>query len=83
MDNYPIGAANDPKAPYNKPLPIKVKAEVGVELGLFVDVEVPENSEKEEVEEAVEKEIFSRFKSDDVEISNIRLYQYDIFSESK
>lgn len=38
LDNYPMGAANDPRAPYNEPLPTKVK--VGVELGLFVDVEV-------------------------------------------
>ena len=40
LDNYPMGAANDPRAPYNEPLPTKVKVEVGVELGLFVDVEV-------------------------------------------
>lgn len=80
MDNYPPGAANDPKAPYNKPLPIRVRAEVGVELGLFTDVEIPENTEKE-VKEAVENAIYSRFKSDDVEISNIRIYQYDILGK--
>lgn len=36
LDNYPMGAANDPRAPYNEPLPTKVKVEVGVELGLFL-----------------------------------------------
>ena len=23
LDNYPMGAANDPRAPYNEPLPTK------------------------------------------------------------
>lgn len=32
LDNYPMGAANDPRAPYNEPLPTKVKVEVGVEI---------------------------------------------------
>lgn len=54
LDNYPMGAANDPRAPYNEPLPTKVKVEVGVELGLFVDVEViDEDDIKGAVEEAI------------------------------
>lgn len=72
LDNYPMGAANDPRAPYNEPLPTKVKVEVGVELGLFVDVEVID-----------EEAIYNRFKSKDVEINNIKIYQHDLFSKSE
>lgn len=76
LDNYPMGAANDPRAPYNEPLPIKV--EVGVELGLFVDVEVIDD-----IKGAVEEAIYNRFKSKDVEINNIEIYQHDLFSKSE
>ena len=75
LDNYPMGAANDPRAPYNEPLPTKVKVEVGVELGLFVDVEV--------IDEDDIKAIYNRFKSKDVEINNIEIYQHDLFSKSE
>lgn len=33
LDNYPMGAANDPRAPYNEPLPTKVKVEVELNQG--------------------------------------------------
>lgn len=76
--NYPMGAANDPRAPYNEPLPTKV--EVGVELGLFVDVEV---IDEDDIKGAVEEAIYNRFKSKDVEINNIEIYQHDLFSKSE
>ena len=53
-DNYPIGGANDPKAPYNEPLLREVNVEVGVELGLFLKVEVYNEEEIEEEHEDVE-----------------------------
>lgn len=80
LDNYPMGAANDPRAPYNEPLPTKVKVEVGVELGLFVDVEV---IDEDDIKGAVEEAIYNRFKSKDVEINNIEIYQHDLFSKSE
>lgn len=79
-DNYPIGAANDPLAPYNEPLLINVRAEVGVELGLFIDIEVVD---EDAIKEAVEKAIHDRFKSEDVEINDIKIYQHDLFSKSE
>lgn len=78
MDNYPLGAADNPEAPYNKSLPIKVRAEVGVELGLFVDVEV---IDEDDIKDEIEKTIYDRFKSEDVEVNNIRIYQHDILSK--
>ena len=80
IDNYPIGAANDPTAPYNEPLPTKVRVEVGVELGLFVDVEV---TDEDDIIGAVEEAINNRFKSEDVEVNNIEIYQHDLFSKSE
>lgn len=76
LDNYPMGAANDPRAPYNEPLPTKVK--VGVELE--VDVEV---IDEDDIKGAVEEAIYNRFKSKDVEINNIEIYQHDLFSKSE
>lgn len=79
-NNYPIGAADDPMAPYNEPLLTNVKAEVGVELGLFVDVEV---IDEDDITNAVEEAIINRFKSEDIEVNNIKIYQHDLFSKSE
>lgn len=50
LDNYPIGAANDPRAPYNEPLP---KEEVlNFELNTKGKVYIIYNS-KEELEERI------------------------------
>lgn len=40
MSNYPLGAANDPNAPYNEPVTkyAKVRAEVTVDIGTMIDV---------------------------------------------
>lgn len=73
-DNYPIGSANDPKAPYNEPLPYKVNVEVGVELGLFLKVEV---YDEEEIKEEVNRQIYYRFKNPDTEITAIKIYADD------
>lgn len=42
MNNYPPGAANDPKAPYNEPLTkyAKVTVEATVEVGTIMKLEV-------------------------------------------
>ena len=76
IDNFPMGAAKDHRAPYNDALPTKVKVEVGVELGLFVDVEV---IDEDDIKGAVEEGIYNRFKSKYVEINNIVIYQHDLF----
>ena len=45
MSNYPPGADNDPRAPYNEPLTKIITVEVSAELGTFVDVDVPLDEE--------------------------------------
>ncbi len=79
-DNYPVGAANDPRAPYNQPLSSKVRAEVGVELGLFVDIEA--NSE-DEIEDKIKEFVRTKFSSKDIEVNNIIIYQYDILGKQE
>ena len=41
MNNYPPGAASDPRAPYNEPIIqySKYKVEISAEIGMFVEVE--------------------------------------------
>lgn len=53
---------------------------MGVELGLFVDVEV---IDEDDIIGAVEEAINNRFKSEDVEVNNIEIYQHDLFSKSE
>lgn len=77
LDNYPMGALEH--LTMNHYL-LRVKVEVGVELGLFVDVEV---IDEDDIKGAVEEAIYNRFKSKDVEINNIEIYQHDLFSKSE
>lgn len=74
MSNYPAGAEHDPYAPYNQPNPEEVNVEVEVRLGLFIKVYV---DSEDDIKEAVEDEIYSKFKTDDVEINSITIYQHD------
>lgn len=38
---------------------------------------------KDDIKGAVEEAIYNRFKSKDVEINNIEIYQHDLFSKSE
>lgn len=39
MNNYPPGAKDDPRAPYNEPIYSKYKVEISAQIGMFVEVE--------------------------------------------
>ena len=53
---YPLGAANDPRAPYNEKAPEKIKLKicVSVTYSKSVEVIVPKNYERADLIEAVE-----------------------------
>lgn len=53
---YPLGAQNDPRAPYNQkePDPVKIKVCVSVTYSKSVEVIVPKYYEREDLIEAVE-----------------------------
>ena len=83
MSNYPLGAANDPNAPYNELLTkyAKVRAEVTVDIGTMVDVfvEVDEDGypDMEDLREAVIEALCNKFinNSGDV-LSDIHIWDW-------
>lgn len=48
MSNYPLGAKDDPRAPYNQPDPIKVtkRVLVSITLSKTLELEVPEDFDR-------------------------------------
>jgi hypothetical protein len=66
MSNYPPGAENDPRAPYNEPKPESyiVSVDVEVYLGTTIEVEVQNPMDKNEVYDQVKEVIISRYNID-------------------
>ena len=83
MSNYPLGAANDPNAPYNEPLTkyAKVRAEVTVDIGTMIDVfvEVDEDGypDMEDLRAAVIEVLCNKFinNSGDV-LSDVHIWDW-------
>ena len=82
FDNYPAGAANDPRAPYNEPLARNVRVEVGVELGTMVDIEVVGDLSENIMQELVRDKIIEKLNIDneDIVLNNIIIYSHDDLS---
>lgn len=66
MSNYPPGAENDPRAPYNEPLleSYVVSVDVDVCLGTTVEVEVQDPMDKNEVYDQVKEAVVSKYNID-------------------
>ena len=83
MSNYPPGAANDLRAPYNEPLTkyAKVRAEVTVDIGTMIDVfvEVDEDGypDMEDLRNAIIEVLCDKFinNSGDV-LSDIHIWDW-------
>lgn len=84
-ENYPVGAYNDPSAPWNEPNDRDITVEVNVEIGTFVKVSVPQYQEGEhlvinedELEEAVEEAIKDKLDIDneDIVLNNLSICNY-------
>ena len=82
---YPVGAYNDPSAPWNEPNDRNITVEVNVELGTFVDITIPQYKEgghlvinEEELKEAVEEAIKDKLNIDneDIVLNNLAIYNY-------
>jgi hypothetical protein len=83
MSNYPPGAANDPNAPYNEPIP-KYKnftVEVSVEIGTVVKVEaeVDEDGyiEAEDFRNTIAKVLRQKYNIDDNDTTLIDIHVWD------
>lgn len=66
MSNYPPGAENDPRAPYNEPKPESyvVSVDVEVYLGTTIEVEVQNSMDKNEVYDQVKEVVISKYNID-------------------
>lgn len=85
MCNYPMGAANDPDAPYNQPLDRDIEVEVNVEVGTFVNVTLPQYLESEylvinedELKDAVEQAVKDKLQIDneDIVLNDLSICSY-------
>lgn len=85
MCNYPMGAVNDPDAPYNQPLDRDIQVEVNVEVGTFVNITLPQylenghlNINEDELHEAVEQAVKDKLNidNDDIILNNIYVTSY-------
>ena len=75
MNNAPLGADEDPRAPWNAPLDVKHKRFVSVTISYYDTVEAPVNSSDDFIEKSFYKKVFDRdipkeFDIDEVVILN-------------
>lgn len=57
MNNVPLGANEDPRAPWNTPLDVKHKRFVSVTISYYDEVELPPDAEEEQIKEAFHKKV--------------------------
>jgi predicted RNA binding protein YcfA (HicA-like mRNA interferase family) len=57
MSNAPLGADEDPRAPWNQPLDVKHKRFVSVTISYYDEVELPPDAEEEQINEAFHKKV--------------------------
>ena len=57
MNNVPLGANKDPRAPWNAPLDVKHKRFVSVTISYYDEVELPPDAEEEQINEAFHKKV--------------------------
>ena len=59
LDNYPPGAANDSRAPYNEPLNAEHKRFVSVTISYYDKVYLPEDATEEQIKEELRDRIYN------------------------
>ena len=57
MSNAPLGADEDPRAPWNAPLDVKHKRFVSVTISYYDGVELPPDAEEEQIKGALEEKV--------------------------
>lgn len=84
-ENYPLGAKDNPDAPYNRPLDREIQVEVNVEIGTFINVTIPQYQEGDylninedelcdSVADAVKKKL--NIDNDDIILNDICIQSY-------
>ena len=57
MNNAPLGADEDPRAPWNQSLDVKHRRFVSVTISYYDEVELPPDAEEEQINEAFEEKV--------------------------
>lgn len=60
MDNLPLGAENNPNAPFNEPLNVSHTRFVSVTISYYDTIEAPVNSSDDFIEKSFYKKVFDR-----------------------
>lgn len=60
MDNLPLGAENNPNAPFNEPLNVSRTRFVSVTISYYDTIEAPINSSDDFIEKSFYKKVFDR-----------------------
>lgn len=55
--DYPVGAANDPKAPYNEPLDVKHRRCVSLTISYYATVEGSPDMSEEQIRDAIRADV--------------------------
>ena len=57
MNNAPLGADEDSRAPWNQPLDVKYRRFVSVTISYYDEVELPPDAGEEQIKEAFEEKV--------------------------
>lgn len=64
MSNYPLGAKNDPSAPYNQPSDIKYKRFISLTISFYDYIDAPPDLEEQDIKnlfiEKIENELHNK-----------------------
>ena len=71
IDNLPIGAANDSRAPYNEPLNVEHKRFVSVTISYYDKVYLPEDTSEEKIKEEIRDKIYNNIFPDEFDIDEL------------
>lgn len=71
MNNAPLGADEDPQAPWNQPLNVKHRRFVSVILAYYDEVELPPDIEEEQIKEALKEKVRKQDFPKDVDLIDI------------
>lgn len=59
LDNYPIGAANNPSAPYNEPLNKEHKRLVSVTISYYDTAYLPEDATEQQIKDELYNHVYN------------------------
>lgn len=71
MSNYPLGAKNDPLAPYNQPSDIKYKRFISLTISFYDYIDAPPDLEEQDVKNLFIEKIENELQDKGVDIDEL------------